>query len=127
MFVACVSHLPSMNSMFISISMFILILTLISTFIHLLICFFISLPSLLHFLLSLLIQGYPQAAPILNPTSHPPHTQHQEKGGQVGMFWPPWVVRRVLDDTLRGLVYLHSHEPPIIHRGVCMCEYYHYY
>ena len=35
-----------------------------------------------------------------------------------GLFWPPWVVRRVLDDTLRGLVYLHSHEPPIIHRGM---------
>jgi hypothetical protein len=32
-------------------------------------------------------------------------------------FWPPWVVRRVLDDTLRGLVYLHTHDPPIIHRG----------
>lgn len=29
-------------------------------------------------------------------------------------------MRRVLDDTLRGLVYLHSHDPPIIHRGDSM-------
>ena len=24
----------------------------------------------------------------------------------------------MLDDTLRGLVYLHSHDPPIIHRDL---------
>lgn len=35
-----------------------------------------------------------------------------------GSFWPPWVVRRVLDDTCRGLTYLHSHSPPIIHRDL---------
>ena len=34
-----------------------------------------------------------------------------------GFFWPRWAVRRVLDDTCRGLVYLHSFNPPIIHRG----------
>ena len=33
-------------------------------------------------------------------------------------FWPPWAIRRVLDDTCRGLVYLHSHVPPIIHRDL---------
>ena len=38
-------------------------------------------------------------------------------GGGRGFFWPPWAVRRVLDDTCRGLAYLHSFDPPIIHRG----------
>jgi len=32
--------------------------------------------------------------------------------------WPWWAVRRVLDGTLRGLVYLHAHNPPIIHRDL---------
>lgn len=32
--------------------------------------------------------------------------------------WPWWAIRRVLDDTCRGLVYLHSHNPPIIHRDL---------
>jgi len=32
--------------------------------------------------------------------------------------WPIWVTRRVLDGTCRGLTYLHSHNPPIIHRDL---------
>ena len=39
-----------------------------------------------------------------------------------GFFWPRWAVRRVLDDTCRGLAYLHSFNPPIIHRGRCERE-----
>ena len=33
-------------------------------------------------------------------------------------FWPAWVSRRVLDCCLRGLIYLHRHTPPIIHRDL---------
>eukprot|EP00602_Paraphysomonas_sp_CaronLab_P007406 CAMPEP_0185029326 /NCGR_PEP_ID=MMETSP1103-20130426/15559_1 /TAXON_ID=36769 /ORGANISM="Paraphysomonas bandaiensis, Strain Caron Lab Isolate" /LENGTH=539 /DNA_ID=CAMNT_0027564017 /DNA_START=88 /DNA_END=1707 /DNA_ORIENTATION=+ len=32
--------------------------------------------------------------------------------------WPWWVIRRVLHGTLRGLVYLHGNQPPIIHRDL---------
>ena len=28
------------------------------------------------------------------------------------------ILRRILEDTCRGLVYLHSHSPPIIHRDL---------
>lgn len=33
-------------------------------------------------------------------------------------FWPWWILRRVIDGTCRGLVYLHSHSTPIIHRDL---------
>jgi hypothetical protein len=33
-------------------------------------------------------------------------------------FWPWWAIQRVLDGTCRGLVYLHSNSPPIIHRDL---------
>lgn len=60
-----------------------------------------------------LFMGYPEVSPFLS------HPRDQGQGqGQAGSFWPPWVVRRVLDDTCRGLVYLHSHSPPIIHRDL---------
>ena len=32
--------------------------------------------------------------------------------------WPWWSIKRILDGTLRGLVYLHSNKPPIIHRDL---------
>jgi len=51
-----------------------------------------------------LFMGYPEMSPSLSRSQ--------------GSFWPPWVVRRVLDDTCRGLTYLHSHSPPIIHRDL---------
>ena len=63
---------------------------------------FLSSPHLLPYN-AFYMQGYPEM--VINPAT----------GGK--SFWPPWVVRRVLDDTLRGLVYLHTHDPPIIHRG----------
>lgn len=34
------------------------------------------------------------------------------------MFWPNWAVNRVLEGTCRGLLYLHKHTPPIIHRDL---------
>lgn len=39
-------------------------------------------------------------------------------GAADGAHWPAWAMRRVLDGTCRGLVYLHSHQPPIIHRDL---------
>jgi len=33
-------------------------------------------------------------------------------------FWPSWAMRKVLEGTCRGLIYLHSHSPPIIHRDL---------
>ncbi|RYY80981.1 hypothetical protein EON63_16495 [archaeon] len=33
-------------------------------------------------------------------------------------FWPPWLIRKVMEGAGRGLVYLHRHNPPIIHRGI---------
>lgn len=32
--------------------------------------------------------------------------------------WPNMVIRRVLEDTIRGLNYLHGNDPPIIHRDL---------
>ncbi|KAJ1424383.1 kinase-like domain-containing protein [Ochromonadaceae sp. CCMP2298] len=32
--------------------------------------------------------------------------------------WPTGVLRRVLEGTVRGLIYLHGHSPPIIHRDL---------
>ena len=32
--------------------------------------------------------------------------------------WPVGIMRRVLEGTCRGLVYLHRHSPPIIHRDL---------
>mmetsp|Transcript_13371 Transcript_13371/g.22399 ORF Transcript_13371/g.22399 Transcript_13371/m.22399 type:complete len:711 (+) Transcript_13371:37-2169(+) len=32
--------------------------------------------------------------------------------------WPVGIMRRVLEGTVRGLIYLHSHTPPIIHRDL---------
>ena len=32
--------------------------------------------------------------------------------------WPVGILRRILEGTCRGLVYLHSHSPPIIHRDL---------
>lgn len=37
---------------------------------------------------------------------------------QQKLFWPWWAIRKVLDGTCRGLVYLHSNVPPIIHRDM---------
>ena len=34
------------------------------------------------------------------------------------LFWPEWVVQRVLDGTCKGLSYLHSNCPPIVHRDL---------
>ena len=34
------------------------------------------------------------------------------------VFWPWWAVRKVLDGTLKGLLYLHCNTPPIIHRDL---------
>lgn len=34
------------------------------------------------------------------------------------LHWPAWASRRVLDSCLRGILYLHKHEPPIIHRDL---------
>ena len=77
----------------------------------------LTFTSLLLLKLCTPVQGYPQTAP-----THVTSALHMQPLEEVvkhsGLFWPPWVVRRVLDDTLRGLVYLHSHEPPIIHRGM---------
>ena len=51
--------------------------------------------------------------------SHRSHCATTEDSPVDGVFfWPRWAVRRVLDDTCRGLVYLHSFDPPIIHRGM---------
>lgn len=33
-------------------------------------------------------------------------------------FWPAWAAHKVLAGTARGLLYLHSHSPPIIHRDL---------
>lgn len=62
-------------------------------------------------------QGYPTYLPVPVPAIPQGHPPRPPLPLVVSSFWPPWVVRRVLDDTLRGLVYLHSHDPPIIHRG----------
>lgn len=37
---------------------------------------------------------------------------------QKGLPWPVGIMRRVLEGTCRGLVYLHRHSPPIIHRDL---------
>ncbi len=34
--------------------------------------------------------------------------------------WPGWAVRKVLEGTCRGLIYLHGCDPPIIHRGATL-------
>jgi hypothetical protein len=47
-----------------------------------------------------------------------------------GFHWPIWVIRRVLEGAGRGLIYLHSNTPPIIHRGksvIISFDYYYYY
>ena len=33
-------------------------------------------------------------------------------------YWPKHIIRRVLEGAGRGLIYLHHHSPPIIHRGI---------
>ena len=33
-------------------------------------------------------------------------------------FWPSWAIKRVVEGTCRGLLYLHSHSPSIIHRDL---------
>jgi serine/threonine protein kinase len=35
-------------------------------------------------------------------------------------FWPLLIIRKVLEGAGRGLAYLHSHHPPIIHRGLLL-------
>jgi hypothetical protein len=45
-------------------------------------------------------------------------TQGQQTRSHDSFHWPWWAIRRVLDGTCRGLVYLHSHDPPIIHRDL---------
>jgi len=45
-------------------------------------------------------------------------TEHRSVPHASKPHWPWWAMRRVLDGTLRGLVYLHSHDPPIIHRDL---------
>jgi len=47
-----------------------------------------------------------------------PQQASTSAGPYEGFHWPRWAVRRVLDDTCRGLIYLHSHSPPIIHRDL---------
>ena len=38
---------------------------------------------------------------------------------QHGSFWPAWLIRKVLDGTTKGLMYLHGNTPqPIIHRDL---------
>lgn len=46
-----------------------------------------------------------------------PHLFENRGRGDI-FHWPWWVIRRVLDGTCRGLVYLHGNQPPIIHRDL---------
>jgi serine/threonine protein kinase len=36
----------------------------------------------------------------------------------VGLHWPEWAIRRVLEGACMGLSYLHGHTPPILHRDL---------
>lgn len=42
---------------------------------------------------------------------------HQNSNYNNIHWWPNWAIRRVMEGTCRGLIYLHSHDPPIVHRG----------
>ena len=46
------------------------------------------------------------------------NTRAQQGTACLLAHWPWWAVRRVLDGTLRGLVYLHTNPKPIIHRDL---------
>ena len=46
-----------------------------------------------------------------------PHLFENRGSGDI-FHWPWWVIRRVLDGTCRGLIYLHGNNPPIIHRDL---------
>ena len=46
-----------------------------------------------------------------------PHLFEERGRGDI-FHWPWWTIRRVLDGTCRGLVYLHGNKPPIIHRDL---------
>ena len=38
--------------------------------------------------------------------------------GERSSNWPLWAIQRVMEGACRALVYLHSHRPPIMHRGL---------
>jgi len=46
-----------------------------------------------------------------------PHLFEERGRGDI-FHWPWWTIRRVLDGTCRGLIYLHGNQPPIIHRDL---------